>query len=109
LALAVPEHSTMSRRAETLKVPRPRSERETVRLLVENTDLKLCGYGGWLVEKHGTRTWHGWHKLHLATNVDTGRHDGSACLPASVIHAVADNDTTHPHSKVHAVPCPWIP
>jgi hypothetical protein len=79
LALAVPDHRTMSRQAETLKVPRPRSEPETVRLLVENTDLKLFGSGGWLVEKHGTRAWYGWRKLHLATSFDTSQLDGSAC------------------------------
>jgi hypothetical protein len=72
LDLAVPDHSTMSRRAETLVVPRPRHGREPVHLLVDSTGLKLCGPGEWLVEKHGTRTRRGWRKLHLATDADTG-------------------------------------
>ncbi len=72
LDLAVPDHSTMSRRAETLEVPRPRGGREPVHLLVDSTGLKLCGPGEWLVEKHGTRTRRGWRKLHLATDADTG-------------------------------------
>jgi hypothetical protein len=55
LDLAVPDHSTISRRAETLEVPRPRPGREPVHLLVDSTGLKLCGPGEWLVEKHGTR------------------------------------------------------
>lgn len=73
LNLAVPDHSTISRRAETLEVPRPRSGREPVHLLVDSTGLKLCGPGEWLVEKHGTRTRRGWRKLHLGTDADTGR------------------------------------
>ena len=72
LDLAVPDHSTMSRRAETLEVPRPRRGLEPVHLLVDSTGLKLCGPGEWLVEKHGTRMRRGWRKLHLATDADTG-------------------------------------
>ncbi len=47
LTLAVPDHSTLSRRAETLEVPRPRPHRdgEPVHLLVDSTGLKLCGAG----------------------------------------------------------------
>jgi hypothetical protein len=73
LELAVPDHSTMSRRAETLKLPRSRRGREPIHLLVDSTGLKLCGPGEWLVEKHGTRRHRSWRKLHLATDADTGR------------------------------------
>jgi hypothetical protein len=71
LDLAIPDHSTLSRRAETLQVfPRPRSGTEPVHLLVDSTGLKLCGAGEWLVEKHGTRTRRSWRKLHIG--VDAG-------------------------------------
>ena len=63
LDLAVPDHSTISRRGETLEVPRPRPGREPVHLLVDSTGLKLCGPGEWLVEKHGTKRRRGWRKL----------------------------------------------
>src|SRR6201995_1182648 len=53
LDLAVPDHSTLSRRAETLAVARPPSSAEPVHLLVDSTGLKLRGAGDWLVEKHG--------------------------------------------------------
>ncbi len=41
LALAVPDHSTLSRRAETLEVPRPRpgGNDEPVHLLVDSTGI----------------------------------------------------------------------
>ncbi len=73
LDLSVPDHTTLSRRAETLEVPRPRSGTEPVHLLVDSTGLKLCGAGEWLVEKHGTRTRRSWRKLHLGREADTGQ------------------------------------
>jgi Transposase DDE domain len=84
LELAVPDHSTLSRRAETLQVPRPHPGSEPVHLLVDSTGLRLGGPGEWLAEEHGSRTRRSWKKLHLATDADTGRivapaltdHDG---------------------------------
>src|SRR5215203_6155443 len=73
LALQVPDHTTLSRRAATLEVPRPRSGSEPMHLLVDSTGLKLCGAGEWLVEKHGTRTRRSWRKLHLGRDADTGQ------------------------------------
>ncbi len=80
LDLAVPDHSTLSRRAETLEVPRPRSSLGSgpVHLLVDSTGLRLCGPGEWLVQKHGSRRRRSWKKLHLAADTDTGRIVASA-------------------------------
>jgi hypothetical protein len=72
LALAVPDHSTLSRRAETLQVVRPRSSSVPVHLIVDSTGLRLCGPGEWLVEKHGARRRRSWRKLHLGVDADTG-------------------------------------
>ncbi len=72
LDLAVPDHSTLSRRAETLPVVRPASSSAPVHLLVDSTGLRLCGPGEWLVEKHGARTRRSWKKLHLGVDADTG-------------------------------------
>jgi IS5 family transposase len=73
LDLAVPDHSTLSRRAETLEMPRPHPGSRPVHLLVDNTGLQLCGPGEWLVEKHGSRTRRSWRKLHIGVDADTGR------------------------------------
>jgi len=73
LDLAVPDHSTLSRPAETLTVSLPRSHSGPVHLLVDSTGLKLCGTGEWLLEKHGTRTRRSWRKLHVGVDADTGR------------------------------------
>jgi hypothetical protein len=56
LDLAVPDHSTLSRRAVTLEVPGSVPRGKPVHLLVDSTGLRLCGPGAWLVEKHGTRS-----------------------------------------------------
>lgn len=73
LDLPVPDHTTLSRRAETLAVKQPRPGRRPVHLIVDSTGLKLCGPGEWLVAKHGSRTRRGWRKLHVGVDADTGR------------------------------------
>ncbi len=75
LDLAVPDHSTLCRRAETLEVPRPQASRdgEPLHLLVDSTGLKLCGAGEWLIEKHGAKARRSWRKLHIGLDADTGQ------------------------------------
>src|SRR3954447_5088493 len=84
LDLAVPDHTTLCRRAETLEVPRPKPRgdgadsgagRDTgpMHLLVDSTGLELYGAGEWLVEKHGTKRRRSWRKLHLGVDAETGR------------------------------------
>ena len=89
LSLRVPDHTTLSRRAATLEVPRPQrrpgaagadggGEPGPVHLLVDSTGLRLCGAGEWLAEKHGTRMRRSWRKLHLGVDADTGQIVASA-------------------------------
>ena len=75
LALAVPDHSTLSRRAKTLEVSRaqPRRNGEPLHLLVGSTGLRLCGMGEWLLEKHGTKTRRSWRKLHIGLDAGSGQ------------------------------------
>jgi DDE family transposase len=82
LDLAVPDHSTLCRRAETLEVPWPKPRGAgagdgggagPLHLLIDSTGLKLYGAGEWLVEKHGTKRRRSWRKLHLGVDAETGR------------------------------------
>src|SRR3954468_5342654 len=85
LDLAVPDHSTLGRRAETLEGPRPKPRgagagdddagggAEPLHLLVDSTGLKLYGAGEWLVEKHGAKRRRSWRKMHLGVDARTGR------------------------------------
>jgi hypothetical protein len=85
LDLAVPDHSTLSRRAETLEIPKPcPSSREPVHLLVDSTGLRLCGPGEWLVEKHGTKRRRSWRKLHIGVDAETGQILASELTPHDV-------------------------
>jgi hypothetical protein len=89
LTLRVPDHTTLSRRAASLEVPRPQrhcgsSDAETLHLLVDSTGLKLCGAGEWLVEKHGTKTRRSWRKLHLGVDAGTGQIMASALTAKDV-------------------------
>src|SRR3954447_26486783 len=88
---AVPDHTTLCRRAETLEGPRPKPRgagagagaddaaggadggAEPMHLLVDSRGLKLYGAGEWLVEKHGTKRRRSWRKMHLGVDADTGR------------------------------------
>ena len=84
--LRVPDHTTLSRRAATLEVPRPGDTGagaggEPMHLGVDSTGLKLCGKGEWLLEEHGTATRRAWRMLHrpawrmldLVVDAGTGR------------------------------------
>ncbi|CAO3419956.1 Transposase [Azospirillum doebereinerae] len=68
--LAVPDHSTIARRARRVT---PRSSGGPVHLLVDSTGLKLCGPGEWLMEKHGTKKRRSWRALHLGMDEGSGR------------------------------------
>jgi hypothetical protein len=73
LELAVPDHTTLSRRATALQLPpRPRATSGPLHLLVDSTGLKLGGPGEWLSEKHGAKKRRSWRKLHLGVDADTG-------------------------------------
>ena len=82
----MPDHTTLSRRAETLEVPRPRSSpgSEPLHLLVDSTGLRLCGPGEWLAERHGGRSRRSWRKLHPGVDADTGRIVASALTDKEV-------------------------
>jgi hypothetical protein len=73
LDLAVPDHSTLSRRAKTLEVPRlRRAGTDPLHLLVDSTGLRLGGAGECLVEKHGASRCRSWRELHIGVDAAGG-------------------------------------
>ncbi|NTJ34719.1 IS5 family transposase, partial [Agrobacterium rhizogenes] len=77
LDLAVPDHTTLRRRARIWKPPARSNDRQHVtdgpiHVLVDSTGLKVYGAGQWLEEKHGTKSRRSWRKLHLAVDADSG-------------------------------------
>jgi hypothetical protein len=69
--LAIPDHTTFSRRGGGLKVLSQRVEQdEPVHLLVDSTGVKIYGEGEWLDQKHGVRSRRRWRKLPLEVGAD---------------------------------------
>lgn len=73
--LPVPNYSTLSRRAKSLRVSLPvlRSAGEAVHLLVDSTGLKLFGEGECKVRQHGYSKRRSWRKVHLALDTKTAQ------------------------------------
>jgi IS5 family transposase len=73
LDLPVPDHTTLSRRAATLTVPRlARRSGGPLHLAIDATGLKVHGEGEWKVRVHGPDKRRVWRKLHLAVDTRTG-------------------------------------
>jgi transposase len=72
ISIAIPDHTTLSRRAGGLTIlPKHIDRAEPLHLLVDSTGLKIYGEGEWLDQKHGIRSHRRWRKLHLGMNADT--------------------------------------
>src|SRR5271155_2314931 len=70
--IAIPDHTTLSRRGGGLTILPARVDRtEPLHLLVDSTGLKIYGEGEWLDQKHGIRSRRRWRKLHLGVDADT--------------------------------------
>jgi hypothetical protein len=70
--IAIPDHTTLSRRSGGLTILPKRIDRtEPLHLLVDSTGLKIYGEGEWLDQKHGIRSRRRWRKLHLGVDADT--------------------------------------
>src|SRR3954470_6752082 len=130
LDLAVPDHTTLCRRAATLEMPRPKPRgdgadsgagRDTgpMHLLVDSTGLKLYGAGEWLVEKHGTKRRRSCARDGVADrlspmpgergpvlgarSVTVARHAGQVEQdrePRRALHQGADGRAAQPHDEV---------
>lgn len=72
LALPIPDHTQMSRRAKTLQVSIPRrAHPEPLHVVVDSTGLKVFGEGEWKVRQHGVGKRRTWRKIHLAVDAQS--------------------------------------
>ncbi len=103
--LPVPDHSTLSRRAKSLKVvPRTNVAGESIHLIVDSSGLQIVGEGPWASAKHGTRGTRGWRKLHLGVDkqgfivahcVTESPVDDASVIPDLVSQAQSPDRTFH--------------
>jgi hypothetical protein len=71
LALPIPDHTLLSRRAKTRSVRIPRRSRGgPIDVVVDSTGLKGYGEGEWKVRWHGAGKRRTWRKVHLAVDAD---------------------------------------
>jgi hypothetical protein len=84
LQIAVPDHSTLSRRGRGFAGRQPRVTRHDrpVHVVLDSTGLQVFGPGEWDAEKHGRKP-RQWRKLHLAVDAETGE---------IVAHVLTDKD-----------------
>jgi hypothetical protein len=72
IAIAIPDHTTLSRRGGGLTIlPKHIDRLEPLHLLVDSTGLKIYGEGEWLDQKHGIHSRRRWRKPHLDVDGDT--------------------------------------
>ena len=67
--LAAPDHTTLSRRSQSLAVEFRRiPSRGPIHRIVDSTGLSIVGEGEWAAVNHGGRGHRGWKTLHLAVD-----------------------------------------
>jgi hypothetical protein len=72
IAIAIPDHTTLSRQGGGLMMlPNHIDRLEPLHLLVNSTGLKIYGEGEWLDQKPGIRSRRRWRKPHLGVDADT--------------------------------------
>ena len=73
LTISAPDHTTVSRRAVGLTLPKlASSPKGPLHVLIDSTGLEVFGAGQWLKAKHGAKSRRIWRKLHLAVDADSG-------------------------------------
>ena len=67
--LEAPDHTTLSRRSQSLDIELHRIPvKGPIHLIVDSTGLSIVGEGEWAAAKHGGRGQRGWKKLHLGVD-----------------------------------------
>jgi Transposase DDE domain len=73
ITLAVPDHSTLSRRMKSLEIDIPVQPTDKARhVVIDSTGVKVYGEGEWKTRQHGVSKRRTWRKLHLALDEATG-------------------------------------
>jgi hypothetical protein len=92
----VPDSSTLSRRAKTLRITLPKTATGPLHLVLDSTGLKVYGAGEWKVRKHGYSKRRTWLKLHLAIDPETHAIQAALVSEPGVTDAEAVPDLREP-------------
>jgi hypothetical protein len=87
LDLPVPDHTTLSVRAQSVLVHLPRQATGPLDVVLDSTGLKVYGEGEWKVRQHGASKRRTWRKLHLALDPASGEIQAAMLTDNSVADA----------------------
>ena len=89
VALAVPDHTTLSRRGKRLRVRLPKRARGPLHMVLDSSGLKVYGEGEWKVRQHGWSKRRTWCKMHLSVDAASGEIQAAVLSQAGVQDAQA--------------------
>lgn len=89
IELPVPHYSAICKRAKTLEIKLPKSNKPVRHIVMDSTGLKVYGEGEWKVRKHGPSKRRTWRKLHLSVAPETQEIVTEMLTPNSVDDAAA--------------------
>src|SRR5512136_1205048 len=84
VSLAAPDHTTLSRRGQTLKVKLPKRVSGHIDVVMDSTGLKIYGEGEWKVRTHGKSKRRTWRKLHLGVEPESGEIQAAELTEAKI-------------------------
>ena len=87
VALRVPDHSTLSRRGQTVHIRLPKRARGLLHLVMDSSGLKVYGEGEWKVRQHGWSKRRTWRKFHLSVDAASGEVQAAMLSTAGVTDA----------------------
>ncbi len=87
VSLAVPDHSTLSRRGRTVQIRLPKQARGLLHVVMDSSGLKVYGEGEWKVRQHGWSKRRTWRKMHLSIDVTSGEVQAAMLSMAGVSDA----------------------
>lgn len=88
IALSVPDHSTLSKRGQKMKVNLSKKTSQRLNIVMDSTGLKIYGEGEWKVRQHGVSKRRTWRKLHIGANPE----DGEIQAALLTNNSVSDDD-----------------
>jgi len=84
VSLCVPDHTTLSRRGETLKVKLPKKASGHLDIVMDSACLKIYDEGKWNIRPQGKSKRRTWRKLHLGVDAESGEFQAGELTEAKV-------------------------
>ncbi len=104
VALAVPDHSTVSRRGRMVQIRLPKQVHGPLHVVLDSSGLKVYGEGEWKVRQHGWSKRRTWRKIHLSVDAASGEVQAAMLSTAGV----SDAEMVAPMLAQIEEPIEWV-